>query len=203
MKRILFALVLFSFGIRHSAQAAVIYSGLQNIAIPTTFDGVYINLDTAATGTSAITGWDINPFFGGAGLANSPSFQPARTSTANDAPVVRLDAGDLINGSLSFSSGYGGSGDPVSYFGTGADQFVVGQEGYLGFSFTTDASSGPYYGWMRVIFTNDSPGGVIEDWAYDDSGAAITIPITAAPEPSRALFLLLGSFAICVRCRRR
>ncbi|WP_395749057.1 hypothetical protein [Prosthecobacter sp.] len=202
MKRLL-SLVFFSFVLGHSAHAAVIYSGLQNIAIPTTFDGVYINIDNAATSTSTITGWDINPFFGGAGIANSASFQPARTGTGNTDPVVNFSAGDLISGGLFYSSGFGGSGDPNSHLGAGVGQFAVGQEGYLGFRFSTDASSGPYYGWMRVIFTNDTAGGVIEDWSYDDSGAAISIPVAAAPEPGRAMFLLLGGCALCVRRLRR
>ena len=202
MKRLLLALALLSFGILPAANAAVVYSGLQNIAIPTTFDGVYINIDNAATSTSTITGWDINPFFGGAGIANSAAFQPARTGTANDDPVVNLAGGSLISSALNFSSGFGGSGDPVSYLGNGPGQFAVGQEGYLGFRFTTDSSAGPYYGWMRVLFTADSPGGLIEDWSYDDTGAAISVPLAAVPEPSRALLLMLGCLTACFRRRR-
>jgi hypothetical protein len=202
MKRLL-ALVLLSCVIGHSAQAAVIYSGLQNIAIPTTFDGVYLNIDNAASSTSTITGWDINPFFGGAGIANSAAFQPARTGTGSTDPVVNFNAGDLIGGGLFYSSGFGGSGDPASHLGTGAGQFAVGQEGYLGFRFNTDASSGPYYGWMRVIFSNNTADGLIEDWSYDDSGAAISIPVSAAPEPGRTIFLMLGGCGVCLRRRRQ
>jgi hypothetical protein len=202
MKRLLLALALLSFGILPAANAAIIYSGLQNIAIPTTFDGVYINIDNAATSTSTITGWDINPFFGGAGIANSAAFQPARTGTANDDPVVNLAGGSLISSALNFSSGFGGSGDPVSYLGNGSNQFVPGQEGYIGFRFTTDSSAGPYYGWMRVIFTADSSGGLIEDWSYDNTGAAISVPLAAVPEPSRALLFLVGCLTACFRRRR-
>jgi hypothetical protein len=43
MKRLL-AFVILSFAIRHSANAAVIYSGLQNLAIPTNLTGIYINV---------------------------------------------------------------------------------------------------------------------------------------------------------------
>ncbi|WP_395739111.1 hypothetical protein [Prosthecobacter sp.] len=201
MKRLLtFALLSFVMG--HAAQAAVIYSGLQNLAIPTTFDGVYVNLDNASTSSSAITGWDINPFFGGAGLANSAAFQPARTGTGSTDPVVNFSAGDLISGGLFYASGFGGSGDPASHLGTGTGQFAVGQEGYLGFRFTTDASAGPYYGWMRVIFTNNSAGGLIEDWSYDNTGAPISIPASAAPEPGRGLLLLCAGIVVCLRRRR-
>src|SRR5205823_53427 len=61
----------------------VIYSGFQNIAIPTGFTGVYINIDNGSTAFAQFTGWDINPFFGGVGVGNSPAFQPARTGTGN------------------------------------------------------------------------------------------------------------------------
>lgn len=202
MKRLLLALVFVLPVFHPAAHAAVIYSGLQNIAIPATFDGVYINIDNAATSSSTITGWDINPFFGGAGIANSSAFQPARTGTGNSDPIVNLNGGDIVGSTLNFSSGFGGSGDPVSHLGTGPGQFAPGHEGYIGFRFYTDSSSGPYYGWMRVILTANSSGGLIEDWSYDDSGSAITIPITAAPEPSRALFLMLGCLAAGFRRRR-
>lgn len=183
-----------------AAHAAVIYSGLQNIAIPATFEGVYLNIDTAATSGSTITGWDVNPFFGGAGFANSPAFQPARLGTANDDPYLRMDFGDVIDGSLFYSSGYGGSGDPVPHLGSGPDQFGVGQEGYLAFRFTTDGSAGPYYGWMRVTLTNNTSGGMISDWAYDDTGAPI---VAGVPEPGRAGLLGLGLLGWLTRRRRR
>ena len=182
------------------AQSAVIYSGLQNIAIPTGFTGIYLNLDNAATGTSPITGWDINPFFGGSGFANSSAFQPARLASGNLDPAIRLNLGDVVGSSLIYSSGFGGSGDPTPHLGLAGNQFAVGSEGYVGFRFNTDAVAGPFYGWIRVQFTNNIAGGVIKDWAYDDTGSALTI--AAVPEPSRALFCMLGLISLHLRRRR-
>jgi hypothetical protein len=182
------------------ANAAVIYSGIQNIVIPADFNGIHINLDNAATSASPFTGWDINPFFGGAGFANSAAFQPARLSSGSLDPVIRLNLGDMVGSSLIYSSGFGGSGDSVPHLGVASNQFGVGQEGYMGFLFTTDASTGPYYGWMRVAFTNNAPGGIIKDWAYDDTGSAITVQ--SIPEPSRALLLMLGIGTALFRRRR-
>ena len=182
------------------ARSAVIYSGLQDIAIPTGYTGIYINLDTGATSTSTITGWDINPFFGGSGFANSSAFQPARLASGNLDPAIRLNLGDVVGSSLIYSSGFGGSGDPTPHLGAAANQFAVGSEGYVGFRFNTDAAAGPYYGWIRVVFTNNTSGGLIKDWAYDDTGAAITIE--SVPEPSRALLLMAGIFAAQFRRRR-
>lgn len=185
-----------------AVHAAVIYSGPQNIAIPTGFDGIYINIDNGATGVSSFTGWDLNPFFGGAGIANSTAFQPARTGTDNDDPILRLTVGDLVDSSRFFSTGFGGSGDPDPHLGTGAGQFTSGQEGYFGFRFTTDSSSGPYYGWMHVLLTSNTSGGLIYDWAYDNTGSPITIT-GAVPEPGRAALLALGLLGCIARRRRR
>lgn len=195
MKSFLFLLIL-----ALPAHSAVIYSGVQNIAIPTGYTGIYINLDTGATGTSAITGWDINPFFGGAGVANSTAFQPARLASGNLDPALRLNLGDVVGPALTYSSGFGGSGDPVAHLGAAANQFQVGSEAYMGFRFTTDAASGPFYGWIRVAFTHNTSGGLIKDWAYDDTGSAITIE--SVPEPSRALLLGLGLTGFLLRRKR-
>ena len=153
-----------------AANGAVIYRGLQNIAIPTNFTGIYLNIDNGATGSAEFTGWDINPFFSGVGVGNSPAFQPARIDTSNGDPIVALAAGAIVNASLPFSTGYGGSED---HLGAGSDLFGIGQEAYLGFRFTTDGNTGPYFGWMRVVFTANTTGGVIKDWAYETSGISI------------------------------
>lgn len=195
--RTLLATALLLFAVCLPARAAVIYSGLQNIAIPTDFDGVYIDIDTGAFSTSAIAGWDINPFFGGSAIGNSAAFQPSRLGLNNDDPIVNLSYGTLVDSSLFYSTGEGGSGDPVSHLGIGSNQFQPGVEGYLGFMFTTNDSAGPYYGWMRVVLTNNVPGGLIKDWAYDNTGAPIV-----APEPGRAMLLLLGMLGLFTRRQR-
>lgn len=199
----LFVVALGTLLLTTSSQAAIIYSGLQNIPIPATFEGVYLNLDTGATSTSSMTGWDLNAFFGGAGLANSPAFQPARNGTVNDDAVMNLMMGSVVDGNLLYSTGYGGSGDRESHLGSGAGQFTVGTEGYLGFRFTTDSSNGPYYGWMRVLLTNNTSGAQIVDWAYENSGGSIQVGVGSVPEPSRAALLLLGGAGILVRRKRR
>ena len=154
-----------------AAEASVIYSNLQDIAIPTTFDGVYLDIDTGTTGTAEFTGWDVNPFFGGYGVANSPAFQPVRTGTGASNQILRLNVGDVISSARNFATGYG---DSASHLGAGGTQFGSGQEAYLGFKFTTNASAGPYYGWLRVVFTVNTAGAVIKDWAYETAASSIT-----------------------------
>jgi hypothetical protein len=200
MKRLIYLIIGLAVYSLDSAQAALVYSGLLNIVIPTTFDGTYINLDNGAVSGSAFTGWDINPFFGGAGVANNTNFQPVRIGTGNSDPALRVYTGELVSSAQAFSSGMGGFGDPVSHLGSGLNQFSVGSEGYIGFRFTNDASAGPYYGWMRATFTNNSSGGVIHDWAYENTGSSITVG--SVPEPSRAMLLFVG-FVTLISCRRR
>ena len=173
------------------AKASVIYRGLQNIAIPTDFTGVYVNIDTGMTAFAEFTGWDINPFFGGVGNANSASFQPARTGTTNGDPIAALGAGAMVNGSLHFSTGDGGSS---SHLGSGTNQFGIGQEAYMGFRFTTDSGAGPDFGWMRVVFTANTPGGIIKDWAYESGGSAIQTGgvLQAAPVAGVSVVTLSG-----------
>lgn len=178
-------------------QAGVIFSGLQNIAIPTNPEGVYLDVDNAATSTSPFTGWDLNFFFGGFGIANSAAFQPDRTSTANDAPVLRLNAGDLIGPAGLRATGEAGSD---AHIGPASNQFQAGQDGYLGFMFTKNDSSGPFYGWMRLALTVNQPGGVIEEWAYDNTGAPIA---AAAPEPGKSMLLCAGMAALTMNYLRR
>jgi len=139
------------------ASADVIYSGLLDTPIPTDFTGVTITLD----------GGTINPFFGGVGVANNNLLQPVRSGTGNLDTIQNLAVGSTIDVSSIISSGYGGSQNHV---GT---TFTAGQEGTIGFKIS--GSSGPEYGWMRVVFTGDTSGAVIKDWAYDTTASSIVV----------------------------
>lgn len=195
MRSVLF--VILSFAIPHSAQSAIIYSGLQNIAIPTTFDGIYLDIDTGATSTSSTGGWDVNFFFGGIGIGGSAAFQPARRVTGNldtSMDTIRLfDLYDHIDDTLAFSIGETGSSDHLGSPGN----FQDGVEGFLGFKFIQNNLSGPFYGYMRLTLTANTPGAMIHDWAWDNTGMPITIP-----EPSRGLLMLLSALLALTRRRR-
>lgn len=137
------------------AEADVIYSNLLDTAIPTTFDGVTIN----------VNGGTLNPFFGGVAVANNTLLQPLRAGTDGLATILNLSFGSTINSSsLYLSSGDGGSQDHLS------NTFTAGQEGYIGFKL-----NGTNYGWMRVIFTDNTGGAMVKDWAYDNSGSGISV----------------------------
>lgn len=180
----------------HTSRAAVIYSGIQDIPIPTTFEGVYVDLDNAGSGNSVATvpGWDINPFFGGIGIAGSANFQPSRLTASNDSQILKLAVDDTVNGGHTYSTGETGSSD---HFGTAPEQFHDGVEAYIGFRFVKNDTSGPFYGWMRVTLTANTPGAVISDWAWEDGGGDILVG--AVPEPSTLMLGALGFLALLWR----
>lgn len=172
------------------AQAEIVYSGTQNIAIPTDFNGVFIDVFSLQHSTTEFGGWDLNPFFGGLGIANSPDFQPVRIGTGNEDSIAPITFGSIINGSALFSSDYGMSGaeDDSGHLGPSAGQFGDGQSAYLGFQLTHGNAS--FFGWMRLTLSSNGNSGVVQNWAYDNSGAAIRAgaigDVGAAPKIVRA-----------------
>ena len=176
---------------------AVIYSGTVNIPIPGDFDGIYVDLDTGATSSTPITGWDLNPTFGGLEIYNNETFQPVRSGTGNLDAIVNLAFGAPVNAGIpSFSSGFGLSD---SHTGGGTTQFQPGSPGYLGFKFSDNVDNGPFYGWLKI--TVNVTGGVIEAWAYDNTGAALPVG-TTVPEPS-TYAALSGLAVLGLALRRR
>ena len=178
------------------ARGAIVYSGLVSVAIPTDFDGVFIDIDGMTSGTDPMAGWDLNPFFGGSVISTSVDFHPVADSVISTATILRLDLGVEVNGTLTYAASPGGSSD---HLGLGSDQFTEGTESYIGFSFTTNDDEGPNYGWVRVQVTANNAGGIVTGWAFEDSGAPITVG--AVPEPSAAM--LLGLVPILAWRRRR
>ena len=143
------------------AVADTIYSNLQDVAIPLDFTGVTITLPG---------GGSVNTFFGGVGVANNNLFQPVRTGTTSLSSIANLAVGTTIDINDIYSIANGGAGYGGSQTHLGAGKFVAGQEGYLGFKL-----NGANFGWMRVVFTGNTSGAVIKDWAYDNSGQAINV----------------------------
>jgi autotransporter-associated beta strand protein len=109
----------------------------------------------------------LNPFFGGVGVANNVDLQPFRDGISGIDTILKFSAGDILSGStgtLANPGGFGGSTDHVG------SSFTAGSEAYVGFKL-----NGANYGWMRVVFTNNTSGAVVKDWAYDNSGAAMAV----------------------------
>ncbi|YCM46369.1 PEP-CTERM sorting domain-containing protein [Verrucomicrobiaceae bacterium 227] len=214
------------------ATAAITYADPVDIVIPLTFGGVYLDLDTSSPGGlatgSAQAGsytlshseplsWDLNFFFGGAGIAYSDTLNPyILDSSYRLSAVQSLGAGQLIDGStpiggsLSLSTpGFGGSGAGLGgdsgigalggdHMGIGSGQFdgSTNDPGFIAFVLDPGTAA-PQYGWMRVTLNEDGTTGLIHDWAYSDQ----PIAIGAVPEPQTALLTVLGALALWKRRR--
>ncbi len=179
------------------ARGAVIYSGPLNISIPESFDGVYIDIDTGASGSSTtVPGWDVNPFFGGSVIAVNGSFQPVADGPTNTSVIQRLDVDEEIDGSRIFMATPGGSSE---HMGPASNQFKEGVESYFAFEFVPEGSSTTCYGWVSLEVTANNPGGRVTGWAYESTGAPIKVG--AVPEPSA--LLLLGLVPVLAWRRRR
>lgn len=199
-----------------SSWAVVVHFSDQDIAIPDTFAGVSVDLESGANSTSlsGISGGDANFFFGGEGISNdadagalTATWQPIRTGTGNTDQIQNLSFGTTIDASTSFySTGFGSSS---THIGAGGTQFTSGTSGYLGFSLIIDDPGNPgsdltVYGWARVTLYNDGTAGTLHEWAFDDTGAAIDIgDIGVVPEPAAAMLILLAGGFTALRRRPR
>lgn len=181
-----------------SSQAAVVYSGIRNIAIPFNFDGVYLNVATGVAVSTEPANWSTSPginlFFGGNSIATDEFLRPVTDGSGN---VISLTEGAAVSSLLAFATGPNGSEEHV---GVAPDQFLPGAAGYMGFSFRITGSEPlPYYGWLKFIPSN-SGGAVIESWAVENV-AGQAIDVGAIPEPSA--LMLLGAAGLLPLARRR
>jgi len=213
MKKGLYILFLVLLG---NLNGQIVYSGLQNIVIPTdTFEnsqnGIFIDIsDPTMTSTTAaaLPGWDVNFFYGVSSIITNDTFQPVSNVSGFLEPVLDLPSGGgtIVSSSSTFhADGFSGSN---SHMGFGLNQFESGQEGYFGLTYNPDESS-TYYGWMRVTFTYGTDGATIHDWAYNTAGNQIAVGDNGlVPEPATyalivGLFVLVPSVWIRFRNRKR
>jgi len=179
---------------------SVIYSGVENIPVPNTSTGLYLDLENGATGTSPFSGWDLNFFtfdyFGTDTLAvdiNSSVDQFGSLVADGSGGLALLNAGDSIGAASNLAGG------PILAGSPGAWQNVSG--GFMGYQFV-DSSDQLHYGWLQL----DAPGSAglpatILGWAYDRGSSDILAGQTV-PEPSSIALLMTGLIGIGLKRRR-
>ncbi|MBN8726904.1 MAG: hypothetical protein J0H15_04280, partial [Xanthomonadales bacterium] len=153
----------------------VVVSGPINVTIPETIDGLYINFVTGQTSPTEIPGYDFDPYKGSSKLLfywagdviPGANGGVAATETG---PFLVLGSGAVIGPSSTFSASANGANNETS-------AFLAGVEGYLGVKFLNEATGETNYGYVHIRTTAGSgfPATIL-DYAYDKSGAAITIP---------------------------
>ena len=208
------------------ADAGLVYSGIKNIVAPATTDGIYINLLTGASGTtaSATAGWHINPW-GSSSLrmgTNTPtSTSPNNpdtyflglappSSTSSGGRLIALNVGSTIaftNSPSSMSASYGWSYNDASagaaVSGTSATQFKLNSDNYFGvlsFQNSTDY----FIGWVRINIGASLTSRTIVDWflSTGTTGSPATT-ITVGTIPAPGAIALLGVAGLVGARRRR
>jgi len=187
------------------ADAAVFYSGPQNINVPTTniFGGIYLDLTrpgfsfiptTSGSGpaeglNTVLPGWDVNFYKGSTSLRwwYNVGVQGVYNAAHH---VAALGPGVMVDGSSSLGT-----------WQTMTPEFT-GTTAFMGVEFP-DASNNVLFGWIRITGGPDNgiPATIV-DWAYDDTGAGILTGVV--PEPSAlALGCLAAGAAGLAAWRRR
>ena len=170
-----------------------------NIAIPANTAGVYLNLLTGATGTSAFAGWDFNPYLANNGAqlgfywAPTPAGSASSVSATTTGPALSLAVGAVVSSASTFAAAITGqtTGSPFLQAGTHTMGFRFFNE-TLG-SGGTPGVGGINYGYLTM--TNTAGTGfpaTITGWRFENSGAAITV----VPEAPTALMMSLGALAL-------
>ena len=175
-----------------SAHAAVIHWSNANLVIPATIDGLYINVETRATGSagSVVAGWDINPY----SATSLTWFNATGTGMMRYPGVTAGSAGNLAGGTVVGATGSYGSGAVV--VGAAAGNWVLNSVNIFGFRFVAADGLTHYgYGFMSVgaaITTR-----TLTDVFYEDVAAT---SITVVPAPGA--IALLGLAGLAGRRRR-
>jgi len=182
------------FGGTAPADAAIVFSGIQNVPIfPLSVNGgVYINVEPPFNFIQGAnvpgSGWDLNPYKSGAAI-----YVAGNTRFVGAGSASNLALGTVIDSSQAFEPGVAA---PVS--------IPVGSTGYIGFRFDPESVAGvqTWYGWAQMsIGNNVDTNGSVVSWAYDDSGAGITVG--AIPEPSSLAALAMGAVGLLTIRQRR
>lgn len=177
------------------------FSGNPLSVVPFNLNGVYLNLLTGAASESdtSVPGWDINPFFSGTGGGQPVRFDlytPQYTGgivtvgVIPSIPAEDLPIGATIGPGLAYKNGaVNASSDDTDVH-------------YIGFRFLNETTSVEDYAYLEVqqLSSPAVEGSVqILGWAYDDSGAPITVnALSAVPEPATYAMFGFGLFALGV-----
>lgn len=178
-----------------TTMAAVVDSPIDNLSLPNTFIGLYINVVSGAAGTSAAAGWDFNAFTNGTNLIFDWNNAPAGSAggVANASPTgtfVGLAPGATVSAASLFAT---------NTSATTGSPFLTTQNGYLGIRFRNEATGQVNYGYLRLTTTASSgfPATILCA-RYENTGAAITVAtcgatadmsasLTDSPDPVAAI----------------
>jgi hypothetical protein len=182
-----------------TAQAAIVYSGPVNIAIPDNIDGVYMNIVTGATGSSggSVAGWDINPY----------SALPGEFYLWGPTTNTWFSSSGLVGGPYPLAANTLIEGPNPAFFRPGGSlnvgtQVTLNAPNLFGFRFTNEGGGTNHFAWMEITFGATAGQRAITRYAFE-STPNVGIRAGAVPEPGSLSLLALGALGLCVRRRNR
>lgn len=116
---------------------------------------------------------------------------PMALQASTGGAAIPLNVGDIV----------GGGGTLAWQFGNvqwnslvGGPLFISDNSGYFGFEFHNSSTGQMNYGWAHVNIYAWATGLEIDEWAYDTSGAPVTVgAVSPVPEPSSLALTGLGA----------
>ena len=184
------------------AQAVIVWSGVVNLAIPSTTNGLYLNVLTGAnnlpgsTNGATVPRWDINPY-GSGSLLFYPTQPPAPANTSGY--TNQLSFGTPIG--ASFIAGI--VTPPVAAWNLNSTNNFVGFR-FLneGADLASPADDTVHYGWMQLGMGASVNSRTLVSYAFE-STPLTSIPAGVIPEPSTYAVMGLGLAGLMVAARRR
>ena len=166
-----------------TAAADVVYSGVVNITVPANIDGIYLNVETGAYGSSGAgtAGWDTNPY--GTSLTAVSLYSATGTGhmRAPEAGTLTARTNLLPDTSIGIGSFFYASSSAT--IGTLPGQWSANAEGVYGFKFLA-ADGLTHYGWLRLSIGANAATRVIVDYAYENiAGVDIRSGSGGGPPP--------------------
>ncbi len=177
------------------ADAAIVVWNV-NAVIPADTDGLYFKIDTQQVSSTAMSGWDINPY-GATTLnffASSSSPNPASTYVRTQASggPSSLTVGTVIGASSLFANS---TVAVIASTGAGANGWTLNAINYFGFRFHNNTTNAINYGFGAMQVGGNATTRTLLFIEYGNAGESVVVPSPGA-------LALLGLAAVARRRRR-